>query len=95
MGISHFTGELMHHIDPKIDAERDLLVRNLRTAGRVGSLSSIPDFCPAAHGLNGGGDRYETDRRLIAARLRLAGNQAENLRRSLSEGKVTPFPPQP
>ena len=93
MGISHFTGELMHHIDPKIDAERNLLVRDLRTAGRLQNLSWIPDFCPAAHGLNGGGDRYETDRRLVAARL--SGDQAENLRRSLSEREVTPFAPQP
>lgn len=93
MGISHFTGELMHHIDPKIDAERNLLVRDLRTAGRLGNLSWIRDFCPAAHGLNGGGDRYETDRRLVAARL--TGDQAENLRRGLSEREVTPFAPQP
>jgi hypothetical protein len=92
MGISHFTGEVMHHIDPRIDAERDLLVRDLRTVGRVGGPTWIANFCPTARGRNGGGDRYETDRRLVAARL--AGDKAENLRRSLSDREVAAFPPQ-
>jgi hypothetical protein len=69
MGISHFTGEVMHHIDPKIDAERDALVRDLARAGRIGSLSWRANFSPAGRGRNGGGDWYETDRRLAAARL--------------------------
>jgi hypothetical protein len=73
MGISHFTGEVMHHIDPKIDAERDLLVRDLARVGRVSRLNWVADFCPAAHGLNGGGDRYVTDRRLAAATLSAPG----------------------
>ena len=95
MGISHFTGEVMHHIDPRIDAERDALVRDLRIAGRVGSLTWIPDFCPAARGVNGGGDRYETDRRLAAARLSGGGDQAENLYGSVSRREIASLAPEP
>ena len=83
----------MHHIDPKYDAERDSLVRDLANVGRVSRLNWMADFCPAARGLNGGGDRYETDRRLAAAWL--AGDEAENLRRSLSRREVASLPPEP
>jgi len=69
MGISHFTGEVMHHIDPKIDAERDALVRDLARAGRIGSLSWRANFSPAGRGRNGGGDWYETDRRLAVGSI--------------------------
>ncbi len=93
VGLSHFTGEVMHHIDPKIDAERDALVRDLATAGRIDALSWRADFCPAARGRNGGGDRYETDRRLAAAWL--AGDEAENLRGSPSRREVASLPPGP
>jgi hypothetical protein len=92
MGISHFTGEVMHHIDPKIDAERDALVRDLAAVGRIGHLSWRADFSPATRGRNGGGDRYETDRRLAAARL--LGNQAENLAGRLARREVRAFPPE-
>ena len=92
VGLSRFTGEVMHHIDPKIDAERDALVRDLATAGRIGSLSWLADFSPARRGRNGGGDWYETDRSLAAARL--SGDQAENFRRSLSQREIPSLPPQ-
>ena len=73
----------MHHIDPRIDAERDALVRDLATAGRIVVLSWRADFCPAARGRNGGGDRYETDRRLVDALL--AGDEWKLSREPLPE----------
>jgi hypothetical protein len=90
MGISHFTGEVMHHIDPKIDAERDALVGDLARAGRIGSLCWRADFCPARRGRNGGGDWYQTDRRLAAARLSVA--MGSNLPRPTT--RLTPDLPQ-
>src|ERR1700709_152978 len=35
VGLSHDTGQVTHHIAPDIDAERDLLMRDLRAAGMV------------------------------------------------------------
>src|SRR5258707_6082529 len=34
VGLSHDTGQVTHHIAPDIDAERDLLMRDLREAGK-------------------------------------------------------------
>jgi hypothetical protein len=42
VGLSHDTGQLTHHIEPNIDAERDLLMRDLRQARMVERL--LPDF---------------------------------------------------
>jgi len=70
LGISHFTGEVMHHIDPRIDTERDKLIEDLGHAGRIGGLSRLAGFLPARRGRNGGGDRYETDGRLAVVVLR-------------------------
>ena len=92
MGISHFTGEVMHHIDPRIDAERNALVRDLATAGRIGSLCWRADFSPAGRGRNGGGDWYQTDRRLAAARL--SGNEAQDLPPRVALQEIGPLPPQ-
>jgi hypothetical protein len=70
LGISCFTGEVMHHIDPRIDTERDKLVEDLGRAGRIGGLSRLAGFLPARHGRNGGGDSYVTDGRLAVVVLR-------------------------
>jgi hypothetical protein len=73
LGISRFTGEVMHHIDPRIDAERDKLIEDLDHAGRVGGLSRLAGFLPALRGRNGGGDWYVTDGRLAVVVLRSPG----------------------
>jgi LssY C-terminus len=70
LGISHFTGEVMHHIDPRIDTERDKLIEDLDHAGRIGGLSRLTGFLPARRGRNGGGDLYVTDGRLAVVVLR-------------------------
>jgi hypothetical protein len=69
VGVSRFTGEVMHHIDPAIDVERDKLVADLSRAGRVTAARWIPGFAVAPSGRNGGGDRWVTDRRLAVVRL--------------------------
>ena len=70
LGISRFTGEVMHHIDPRIDTERDKLVEDLSRAGRIGGVSLLSGFFPARRGRNGGGDWYVTDGRLAVVVVR-------------------------
>lgn len=70
VGISRFTGEVMHHIDPAIDRERDKLVVDLMRAARVSAVTWVAGFAPALRGRNGGGDRYSTDGRLASVRLK-------------------------
>ncbi len=69
VGISHFTGEVMHHIDPDVDSERDKIVSDLERTGHLAAVRSIEDFRPTGSGRNGGGDTYRTDGRLRIARL--------------------------
>ena len=42
VGLSHDTGQVTHHIGPDIDAERDLLMHDLRDGGNGRSV--LPDF---------------------------------------------------
>jgi len=70
LGISRFTGEVMHHIDPRIDAERDKLIEDLGHAGRIGGTSRVTGYLSARRGRNGGGDWYVTDGRLAVVVLR-------------------------
>lgn len=86
VGISKFTGEVIHHIDPRIDLERDQLVTDLARARRVGEVSWIPDFAADRRGRNGGGDRYETDGRLSAATL--LGNESEEPSLPLADAEI-------
>jgi hypothetical protein len=70
VGFSHTTGQITHHIAPDLDAERDDLVEDLEKAGRVESLEWQNDFQPSGEGRNGGGDRWQTDRRLAIVVLK-------------------------
>jgi hypothetical protein len=69
MGLSRFTGELMHHIDPDVDAERETLLADLACAGRVSARDYQEGAQGAVRGKNGGGDPYFTDGRIAVARL--------------------------
>ena len=42
VGLSRYTGQVTHHIGPDIDAERDLLMRDLRDAGCSKLSSRFP-----------------------------------------------------
>lgn len=86
VGVSRFTGEVMHHIDPAVDRERDKLVTDLLRTHRAAAVSWIPDFASARSGRNGGGDRYETDGRLAV--LRLLGSEPEDLPGRLADPEV-------
>ena len=73
VGLSHNTGQVTHHIAPDIDAERDLLMRDLREAGMVQNFFQISGTGPTLFGRNGEGDLYYTDGEIDIAILVING----------------------
>lgn len=73
VGLSHDTGQVTHHIGPDIDAERGLLMRDLRQAGMVETFFQISGVGPTLLAWNGEGDRYYTDGEIDVARLVVNG----------------------
>jgi len=71
--LSHDTGQVTHHIAPDIDAERDLLMHDLREAGMVQSQFQISGTGPTLLGRNGEGDSYHTDGEIDVANLVVGG----------------------
>jgi hypothetical protein len=61
LGFSRYTGEVMHHIDAAVDAERRTLFEDLTRTGRLRKIARLAQFRPAGDGVNGGGDAYRTD----------------------------------
>jgi hypothetical protein len=61
VGVSHYTGQITHHIAPDVDAERDRMMEDLADAGQLTSRSQVTGVGPTLYGRNGGGDRYYTD----------------------------------
>jgi hypothetical protein len=64
VGFSHTTGQITHHIDADVDADRDLLLTDLRQAGRVARVQWLNHFHTELEGRNGGGAPWHTDGRL-------------------------------
>jgi len=73
VGLSHDTGQVTHHIAPDIDAERDLLMRDLREAGMVQTFFQISGTGPTLLGRNGESDPYYTDGEIDVASLVVNG----------------------
>ena len=69
VGISHYTGQITHHIAPDIDAERDLLSADLASADKVEAIYEVSGAGPTLMGRNGGGDLYFTDGEILFSRL--------------------------
>jgi hypothetical protein len=61
VGLSHTDARVTHHIAADIDAERDLLTADLRTAKVVETIYEVTGIGPAVDGHNGEGDPYYTD----------------------------------
>ena len=61
LGLSPYTGEVIHHIATQVDTEREKLVVDLGNANRVARLDRFASGRPAGPGRNGSGDAYETD----------------------------------
>ena len=73
VGFSHYTGQVTHHIGPDIDAERDLLMRDLTEAGMIDARFKISGIGPTLFGRNGGGDPYYTDGEIDVGSLVVGG----------------------
>jgi hypothetical protein len=69
VGFSHRTGQITHHTDANIDAERDFLLMDLQTMGGLASIDIVDGFHTALSGKNGGGDPWNTDGRLFVGVL--------------------------
>ncbi len=69
VGLSRYTGEVTHHIAPNIDAERDGLTDDLKTAKVIEALYEVSGVGPTVVGRNGEGDRYYTDGEIKISRL--------------------------
>lgn len=69
VGVSHYTGQITHHVAPDIDAERDLLSNDLAAAGKVEETYSVSGVGPTLFARNGGGDPYFTDGDITVSKL--------------------------
>src|SRR5882762_2157741 len=87
VGLSRDTGQVTHHIGPDIDAERDLLMRDLGSAGMVRTFFQISGTGPTLLGRNGEGDPYYTDGEIDIASLVVDG-----VRRAEPPEKLPPPP---
>lgn len=61
VGLSHTTGEITHHIDGDVDAERDGFTKDLIAGGDVNEVLVLVGFHTHLEGRNGGGDAWWTD----------------------------------
>jgi len=61
IGISHDDGRVTHHIAPDVDADRDLLTKDLEAAKVVKTIYEVTGVGPTLDGRNGEGDPYYTD----------------------------------
>jgi hypothetical protein len=75
VGLSRDTCQVTHHIAPDIDAERDLLIHDLRDAGMVQNFFQISGIGPTLFGRNGEGDPYYTDGEIDVATLAIDGQR--------------------
>jgi hypothetical protein len=87
VGLSHDTGQVTHHIGPDIDAERDLLMRDLREAGMVQTFFQISGTGPTLLGRNGEGDPYYTD-----GEIDVAGVVVDGIKRIEPPERLPPPP---
>ena len=69
VGLSHYTGQVTHHISPDIDQERERLINDLKAAKVGEAIYQVTGIGPTLTGRNGGGDRYWTDGEIWIARL--------------------------
>jgi hypothetical protein len=69
VGLSHYTAQVTHHIAPDIDAVRDQLTDDLKTAKVVEAIYEVSGIGPTLNRRNGEGDRYYTDGEIRISRL--------------------------
>jgi hypothetical protein len=67
--LSRTTGQVIHHIAPQVDRERDLLLADLESARQVLDIDWVEGYQAVLQGRNGGGDPWQTDGRLAVITL--------------------------
>lgn len=67
VGLSHTTGQITHHIDGNVDAERDHIIDSLKTTNLVQEIRIVAGYHKILEGKNGGGDAWHTDGNLSVA----------------------------
>ena len=60
VGLIHATGQITHHINSDVDAERDKLLNNLKQAKKLESVKWLDGFRQQLTGKSGGGDPDHT-----------------------------------
>lgn len=71
VGLSHTTGEITHHIDGNVDAERDHIMDTLKKTELLIEVRIVAGFHTILKGKNGGGDAWHTDGSLSVAVTKL------------------------
>lgn len=61
VGLSLFTFQVTHKIDPHVDDERDHIIATVRASEPAVGLTVLEDFFTGYHSRNGGGDLIQTD----------------------------------
>ena len=69
VGLSHTTGQITHHIEADVDAERDHLFESVKKTGNLTDVQIIENFHKVCEGRNGGGDPWHTDGRLFTGTI--------------------------
>lgn len=77
VGLSHTTGQITHHIDGNVDAERDRLFDELRATQSLTEFQVKENFHPVRTGKNGGGDAWYTDGQLFIGTVVLHADSLE------------------
>ena len=70
VGLSLFTLQVTHKINPDTDTERDHVVSSIQRADAAVAVTTIKDFSTGYHARNGGGDEIVTDGDLPIVDLR-------------------------
>lgn len=78
VGFSDTTGQITHHIGGDVDAERDFLLATLQKTTCLASFDYLDDFHQVREGVNGGGDRWHTDGRLLVGTLKAEKSAAKD-----------------
>ena len=76
VGVSRYTGQVTHHIDADLDAERTYVIDSLARAGTLAQTYQVTGIGPTLNGRNGEGDRYVTDGQIAVGVLRPAATAA-------------------
>lgn len=87
VGFSRYTGAITHHIAPDIDAERELVEKDLQRAGMIAGRYQVMGIGPTLRGRNGEGDLYYTDGEVWMLRL------VENCAKRDAPPDILPNPP--